>query len=101
MGQPTMNISQARIKFRERCSSMTTCKRQFSSQRFADKENRDLKSLFLCNFCPPGMEKVDVLSHWPVCYGHSRYKILKDLSVEEQLISFYQDIIAMRLSAQK
>ena len=89
-----LNLSQARLKFRERCLSMYTCKCHFSSMRFSQPENRDLNSLFLCEDCDSG--SVDVLSHWRTCSGLAKYHYQRRLEDDVQLAAFYADVISHR-----
>ena len=95
-----LTLEESRLKFRDRASCLRTCKRQFSSERFSN-HSKNLKTLFLCENCPPGSEKVDVPSHWHSCPGLEIFKFQRDLSQDSGLLSFYQDIIDYRLSQEE
>ena len=91
-----LNLSQARMKFRERSLSLTVCKRHFSSERFS-KGKYDLKSLFLCEFCD--LEMVENLSHLRCCPGYKIYHFQRDLQVDSDLVAYFQDILQMRTAS--
>ena len=83
-----LDVAGARIRFKERSLCMSYCKSHYSLA----EEN--LLSMF-CSFCPQE-EYVENLSHWRRCLGYSQFPRSRDLSIEADLISYYQDIIQFR-----
>ena len=93
-----LNLKQARIKFRERANCMKTCKRHFSN------DANFIKSMFSCESCESKINKisnVDVLSHWRSCESYRMFRESRDLSKDEDLVAYYQDIIEIRSSEQQ
>ena len=86
-----LDLARGRLKFKERSSSMTSCKRQFPNQY--------VKTTFFCSDCLTE-EKVDVLQHWSHCICYSKFSKSRDLRDEGQLLSFYLDVINYRKEKQ-
>ena len=85
-----LDLKGARIKFRERSKCMQTCMTHFSSDK------KYLEAGFQCMSCNEG--KIDTLLHWRDCVSHSQFRESRNLESDYDLVSFYQDIIQMRLS---
>ena len=87
-----LNLAQSRLKFRERSNCMKTCRVHYSS----DKEN--IRALFKCYHC----DKVDSFPvHWKTCEVYSKFRELKCLDNDVDLLNYYQQIINLRISEQE
>ena len=82
----TLNLAQARLKFRERSSCMKFCRTHASS------DAGNIKALFQCFNCP----KIDVLSHWRTCQSYAKLRNNRNLDSDVDLLAYYQDIIQLR-----
>ena len=80
------------MKFRERANCLKTCKRHYSS------DLNNMKTMFLCDSCDSG--SVDVTSHWRRCEAYEHLRQNKNLDLDFDLMSYYQDVINFRLSEQ-
>ena len=83
-----LNLTQARIKFRERAKCMNKCKRHYSN------DYESIRTKFVCPSC--NSDSVDVLSHWRLCPSYEMFREFRNLNVDEDLMAYYQDIIAYR-----
>ena len=86
-----LNLAQARLKFRERSQTMSTCKMDYPS----DQQN--LRSLMVCMHCP----NIDVRQHWFKCDRYAEFHKGKSLDNDFDLVSYYQQIINLRKSEGK
>ena len=83
-----LNLSDSRLKFRERSKCMTTCRTDYPS----DVEN--IRAMFKCYHC----EEIDSVSlHWKSCLGYSHLRENRNLQSDVDLCGYYRDIINMRV----
>ena len=82
-----LNLADGRLKFRERCKTMSTCKMDYPS------DINNIKSLFTCHHC----EEIDSVSlHWKSCSAYSQFRDNRNLDADADLCAYYRDIINMR-----
>ena len=81
-----LTLENARIKYRERSSTMNSCRSHYSNC----KEN--ISKLFRCFHC---ME-IDSLFHWKNSECYKELRKNRDLSQDSQLVQFYREIISIR-----
>ena len=85
-----LNLSDSRIKFRERSKCMTSCRTDYPS----DKEN--VKAMFECYHC----EEIDSVGlHWKSCAGYAHLRENRNLQLDTDLCGYYRDIINLRKNA--
>ena len=82
-----LRLADARLKFRERCKTMSTCKTDYPS------DINHIKSLFTCHNC----EEIDSVSlHWKSCPAYSHLRENRNLDSDVDLCAYYRDIINFR-----
>ena len=82
-----LNLSDCRLKFRERAKCMTSCRIDYPS----DIEN--IRAQFKCYHC----DEVDNGSlHWKSCSGYEHLRINRNLESDVDLCGYYRDIINLR-----
>ena len=83
----TLNLDQARIKFRERAKCLKTCKMHFPSDWL------NIKTMFQCRNC----DEIDSgAGHWITCPGFQHLRKSRNLEDMSQLVTYYQEIIRIR-----
>ena len=82
-----LNLEDGRLKFRERCKTMTTCKTDYPS------DMKNVRSLFSCHHC----DEVDSVNlHWKTCSAYSHLRENRNLNSDVDLCAYYRDIINLR-----
>ena len=84
-----LDLQKARLKFRVRSNCVSSCKLHYKS----DKKN--IETMFICP--QKQCSYVDSLSHWSQCKSYEHLRDFRDLSDDFQLLSFYQDVINLRI----
>ena len=82
-----LSLADGRLKFRERCKTMSTCKTDYPS------DINNIRSLFSCQHC----DEIDsVRLHWKYCIAYSHLRENRNLNSDVDLCAYYRDIINMR-----
>ena len=87
------DLARARLKFKERSNCMTTCKVHYPSDK------RNLETMFVCP--QEKCNNFDTLLHWKKCRFYSHLRENRNLDNDCDLLSYYQDVISLRLSDQE
>ena len=88
-----LNLTGARIKFKERSSCFSQCKSHYPSQP------EFLKSPF-CEMCETG--SIETIFHWKyTCPALRKFERNRNLREDADLISFYKDIISFKKSMEE
>ena len=85
-----LNLENARIKFRERSKTMTSCRTHYPS----DQDN--IKQM---SECPNKCGNIDSLSHWKSCIFYSQFRESIDMNDDKQLCEFYKSVINLRMKS--
>ena len=87
----TLDLQQARTKFKERASTMKFCIPHFPSSR------KFLEGGFFCS-CEKeeGKRRIQSLFHWKLCPEYSNLRKSRNLNLDRDLMSYYLDIIHQR-----
>ena len=83
----SLNLSRARLKFQERALCVETCRTFFT------QDPKNISASFKCFHCPIN----DFISHWRTCPRYETFRTNRRLSLDEDLLDYYRDIIQLRL----
>ena len=82
-----LNLTDSRIKFRERSKCMTSCRTDYPS------DQGNIKAMFQCFHC----DEIDSVGlHWKLCPGYAHLRENRNLQLDTDLCGYYRDIINLR-----
>ena len=83
----TLNLADSRIKFKERCNTMTGCLLSYPS---------NIEYIRLSFSCPQCGEVDSLTFHWKPCLSYASLRHNRNLLLDSDLVGYYRDIIRLR-----